>query len=69
MRKLKHSNLEGKNWTAEGKVTEVIDERFCNSDYAIVSAGIVEGSYAIKNNNLVGLSVQQIVDCSVSEGN
>jgi hypothetical protein len=44
---LKQANSEGKNWTAEGKVTEVIDERFCNSDYAIVSTGIVEGFFAI----------------------
>jgi C1A family cysteine protease len=56
------------NWVELGVVTPIREQGKCGACYAFSSAASVESAIAIKTNNLVFLSAQQIIDCSLNHG-
>lgn len=56
------------NWVELGMVTPIREQGKCGACYAFSSAASVESAIAIKTNNLVFLSAQQIIDCSPNYG-
>ncbi|KAL0895152.1 hypothetical protein ABMA27_013603 [Loxostege sticticalis] len=54
---------ESFDWRDQNKVTPVKNQQHCGSCWAFSTVGTVEGQYAMKYNQLVDLSPQQLVDC------
>ncbi|CRG96203.1 cysteine proteinase, putative [Plasmodium gallinaceum] len=57
-------SLASFDWRELGGVTPVKDQQTCGSCWAFSSVGAVESQYAIRRNEHVSLSEQQLVDCS-----
>ncbi len=57
------------DWRAEGAVTSVKDQGPCLSSWAFSTTGSTEGCHFISTKNLVSLSEQNLIDCSIIEGN
>ncbi|KAJ4702034.1 Cysteine proteinase [Melia azedarach] len=62
---LNTSNLPPEfDWGDNDAVTRVKDQgKFCRSSWAFSAVGALEGAHFLANDDLVDLSVQQLVDC------
>uniref|UniRef100_A0A8D8XZ17 Cysteine proteinase CG12163 n=1 Tax=Cacopsylla melanoneura TaxID=428564 RepID=A0A8D8XZ17_9HEMI len=54
------------DWRDKGVISKVKNQGECSSCWAFSSVGVVEAMNAIARNDLVELSVQQLVDCDKS---
>jgi C1A family cysteine protease len=63
------ANPTSVDWTTQGVVTPVKNQGSCGSCWSFSATGATECRTAIATGSLVSLSEQQLVDCSIKDGN
>merc|ERR1711862_155667 len=59
----------GVDWRTKGIVNPVKNQGSCGSCWAFSAVAAMEGAYAQKHGSLKSFSEQQLVDCSMKQGN
>jgi len=67
--KLPRTTVESIDWVELGAVTGVKNQGACGSCWSFSTTGSMEGAHQIATGNLVPLSEQQFVECSLTYGN
>ncbi|AGR56811.1 cathepsin [Hemileuca sp. nucleopolyhedrovirus] len=51
------------DWRSQNKVTSIKNQGACGACWAFATVGSIESQYAIRNNVLINLSEQELIDC------